>query len=201
MNGEGNMLAMTAVQHALDSDRKQPETAERTPTAFCATLSTRLGDNTHELLDITPVVVAAFLKTSQKMTNQQHDFTPDAFDACLYAELLLPEHALSSAPKARMGIQLDCNARILRLTLAHALSSSERRFDCRMSSQFNRQESLLIQFRRRAAHHGNETRMGKPFQSWTVSSQARTGMRSQSRRRVAGNSLSNGKMAAPTGRT
>jgi hypothetical protein len=53
INGEGNMLAWTTVQHVTDLDRKQPETAERIK-AFDVALSTRLGDATHVMPDVIP---------------------------------------------------------------------------------------------------------------------------------------------------
>jgi hypothetical protein len=50
-NGEGNMLARTAVQRVTDLDWKQPGTAERIK-AFDAALSMRLRDATHQLPDV-----------------------------------------------------------------------------------------------------------------------------------------------------
>ena len=53
INGEGNIVARTTVQHVTDLHRKQPEEAERIKT-FDKALSTRLGDATHELPDVVP---------------------------------------------------------------------------------------------------------------------------------------------------
>jgi hypothetical protein len=101
INGEGNIMARTTVQHVTDLDRKQPETAERIK-AFDAALSTRLGDVNHELPDAVPgssffledvedEEMEPAVAEGEEGAYEQDDFTPDAFDTYLNAELLLPD--------------------------------------------------------------------------------------------------------------
>ena len=103
INGEGNILARTTVQHVTDLDWKQPKTAERIK-AFDEALSTRLGDLTHEPPDVVPgssFFLEDIAEDSMPAPGKpvyagveegafsQGDFTPDAFDTYLNAELLL----------------------------------------------------------------------------------------------------------------
>jgi hypothetical protein len=114
INGEGNMLARTAVQHVTDLDQKQPETAERIK-AFDVALSTRLGDAPHETPDIIPGSsffledVAEEGEEGKPVTNElvyadgeegaflQDDFTPDSFDTHLNTKLLLQSGVVKRA--------------------------------------------------------------------------------------------------------
>jgi hypothetical protein len=89
-------------------DRRQRETAKRIK-AFDVALSTRLGDATHELPDVIPGSsffhedVEEKREDGEPANNEpayadgeegaflQDDYAPDSFDACLNAELLLPD--------------------------------------------------------------------------------------------------------------
>jgi hypothetical protein len=105
IDDKGNILARTTVQHVTDLDRKKPETAERIK-AFDESLSTKLGDESHELPDVIPG--SSFFLEDVELNDdegpeeptyadgeegavEQDAFTPDAMDNYLNSELLLPD--------------------------------------------------------------------------------------------------------------
>jgi hypothetical protein len=214
INGEGNILARTAVQHVTDLDRKQPETAERIK-AFDAALSTRLGDATHELPDVIPG--SSFIledveeedaaepaepvhADGEEGAFSQDDFTPDSHDAFLNAELLLPDsgdnvvraRAIKRA-KGEDGNPLGLhNKNPLFDTREHAVefpdgSTAEYQANIIAENLFSQSDSEGRQHMA-MKEISDHRKMDEPFPYRMGLPQARTATRSPSKQRLDGNS-------------
>jgi hypothetical protein len=231
INGEGNALARTAVQHVTDLDQRQPETAKKIK-VFDAALSTRLGDATHELPDVVPGSsffledLAEETEDGEPANNEpvyadgeegaflQDDCAPDSFDAYLNAELLLPDSGDNAVraravkrSKGKDGNPIGLHHKNpLFDTRQHTVefpdgSTAEYQANIIAENLFSQSDSEGRQHMVMKEICDHRKKMAAPFRSRMAMRQVRMVTSVRSRRQLAGNSWSSGKTEARTGQT